>query len=346
MDHARFLSTAATLPDDVLSEIFEHCLPQLPSSHPCISISQVCKAWRRVALRTPRLWTMYNGVLSKNRIPWKLFGRSGNFPVYISMNFNLTFTFPHVPSTHDLDHSSLHKVKGVDIHGSLNLGWITSWLSHFPNLRRLSLMGVQVTYAFMTLMTYIETNLQQLSHLHIICTGWNGTTGLLQLRVWADLAVLTLERGKEIDPLQLFVNFPNLVECSLLSFTHIKRVQGESELRLTNTKLRSLSILVDETATIKDFFDKTTVSSLSTLAFNVEWSVKTKTDVDFLDPFISRSQCKISSLTLLSATNVSPIQTESANRIGTRWSIPHVVFHRGPFETTDVYRDSKDRWYS
>jgi len=352
-DHARFLSTAVILPDDILSEIFERCLPQFPSSQPLrylssISISQVCKTWRRVALGTSRLWTMYHGVLSKNRIPWQLFGRSGNFPIYLSMNFDhFTVALPHVPSPHDLSPSSLHKVKGVDIHGSINLGRITSWLLHFPNLRRLSLIEVQVTYTFIsTLMTYIETNLQQLSHLHIRCIGWHGTTGLLQLRVWADLAVLTLERGKEIDPVQLFTNFPNLVECSLLSFTRIKRVQGESESRLTNTKLRSLNLLVNETVTIKDFFEKTTISSLSTLAFNIEWSIKTKTDVDFLDPFINRSRCKLSNLILLSATIFSPVQTESANRVGTRWSIPRVIFHRGPFETTDVYLDSKDRWYS
>lgn len=47
------------LPDDVLTEIFTQCIPaQLPGWSAGLDVSQVCKAWRMVAMATPRLWTM------------------------------------------------------------------------------------------------------------------------------------------------------------------------------------------------------------------------------------------------------------------------------------------------
>ncbi|KAF9011528.1 hypothetical protein BDZ89DRAFT_901706, partial [Hymenopellis radicata] len=64
-----------TLDDDVLFEIFAHCLPEWPalerklltrpdtdysslnSKYAPWTLSQVCSQWRRVALSAPRLWS-------------------------------------------------------------------------------------------------------------------------------------------------------------------------------------------------------------------------------------------------------------------------------------------------
>ncbi|SJK96992.1 uncharacterized protein ARMOST_00241 [Armillaria ostoyae] len=54
------------LPDDILSEIFSHCVPALDAEMTSSSLdprqapwtlAQICTSWRRVALRTGRLWS-------------------------------------------------------------------------------------------------------------------------------------------------------------------------------------------------------------------------------------------------------------------------------------------------
>ncbi|KAF9527564.1 hypothetical protein CPB83DRAFT_391763 [Crepidotus variabilis] len=49
------------IPDDILQEIFLHCIPingfaALHRSKPPLGLTAVCSSWRRVALATPRLW--------------------------------------------------------------------------------------------------------------------------------------------------------------------------------------------------------------------------------------------------------------------------------------------------
>ncbi|KAJ7280828.1 hypothetical protein C8J57DRAFT_106544 [Mycena rebaudengoi] len=51
-----------TLPTEITSEIFVHFLPPYPERPPATGLSspelfsQICRAWREIALRTPRLW--------------------------------------------------------------------------------------------------------------------------------------------------------------------------------------------------------------------------------------------------------------------------------------------------
>nr|GAT57132.1 predicted protein [Mycena chlorophos] len=63
------LSTYPTLslPPELLSEIFIHCLPaagvdssSTNDTQAPLLLTQVCKTWKRVALSTPQLWTALN----------------------------------------------------------------------------------------------------------------------------------------------------------------------------------------------------------------------------------------------------------------------------------------------
>ncbi|KAJ6561759.1 hypothetical protein B0H19DRAFT_909252, partial [Mycena capillaripes] len=59
--HTALLSPARRLPVDVVSDIFTACLPSdrnaIMSAAECpLLLCHICRAWRDVALSTPRLW--------------------------------------------------------------------------------------------------------------------------------------------------------------------------------------------------------------------------------------------------------------------------------------------------
>ncbi|KAJ6483087.1 hypothetical protein C8R45DRAFT_787134, partial [Mycena sanguinolenta] len=51
-----------TLPNEMVSEIFIHCMPPYPQCPPLsgalspTSLAHICRKWRAVALATPELW--------------------------------------------------------------------------------------------------------------------------------------------------------------------------------------------------------------------------------------------------------------------------------------------------
>ncbi|KAJ3522051.1 hypothetical protein NMY22_g12053 [Coprinellus aureogranulatus] len=67
--HSALLSPIRRLPEDVLETIFYTCnidgiVPSSPtidsSTHPVLTITRVCRLWRRLALKSPRLWSSLN----------------------------------------------------------------------------------------------------------------------------------------------------------------------------------------------------------------------------------------------------------------------------------------------
>ncbi|KAF5332727.1 hypothetical protein D9611_005463 [Ephemerocybe angulata] len=66
--HIAALEPTQRVPDEILSTIFIHCLPNsdiqqwpehmcIGKDYPAVALSGVCRRWRRVALTTPRLWS-------------------------------------------------------------------------------------------------------------------------------------------------------------------------------------------------------------------------------------------------------------------------------------------------
>ncbi|KAJ7681893.1 hypothetical protein DFH06DRAFT_283797 [Mycena polygramma] len=95
--HQALVSPARRLPEDVLRSIFMACLP--PTRNPAIIgqeapflLCQICRAWRSVALATPRLWAAIHIVVPPNSLVQQVIDqvviwlyRSGAVPLHISI---------------------------------------------------------------------------------------------------------------------------------------------------------------------------------------------------------------------------------------------------------------------
>jgi F-box-like len=61
-DHRALLSGARRLPQDIVLEIFLHCLPNdrnavMSSDEAPVLLGRICRSWRQISLSTPRLWS-------------------------------------------------------------------------------------------------------------------------------------------------------------------------------------------------------------------------------------------------------------------------------------------------
>ncbi|KAJ7675222.1 hypothetical protein B0H17DRAFT_946181, partial [Mycena rosella] len=66
--HMAMISPARRLPGDIVRDIFVACLPShrnpiIASDESPLLLCQICSAWRRLALSTPRLWTSVHVVV-------------------------------------------------------------------------------------------------------------------------------------------------------------------------------------------------------------------------------------------------------------------------------------------
>ncbi|KAJ7617860.1 hypothetical protein FB45DRAFT_932836 [Roridomyces roridus] len=104
--HTALLSPARRLPDDIVQAIFLASLPEtrnsaiVPQESPLL-VSQICSAWRNIALSTPRLWaSIYIVVPGQDKLDrfmeqlalWVF--RSGAVPLSISLRFSNTAFSP------------------------------------------------------------------------------------------------------------------------------------------------------------------------------------------------------------------------------------------------------------
>ncbi|KAJ7647131.1 hypothetical protein FB45DRAFT_189955 [Roridomyces roridus] len=95
--YAMYSYPAGRMPRDVWEDIFLHCLP-VPSMQHCTTstapllLLQVCRAWRRVALSLPHLWTslsvaVRNGQASPPlNVASEWLQRSGDLPLQLSLS--------------------------------------------------------------------------------------------------------------------------------------------------------------------------------------------------------------------------------------------------------------------
>ncbi|KAF9042227.1 hypothetical protein BJ165DRAFT_1529669 [Panaeolus papilionaceus] len=72
--HEPILAPIRRLPDDMLEEIFYHCLPTTRNPRPFVSespllLTLVCKRWRYIALASPPLWSMLHLPVPFDYIP-------------------------------------------------------------------------------------------------------------------------------------------------------------------------------------------------------------------------------------------------------------------------------------
>ncbi|KAJ3719333.1 hypothetical protein C8R42DRAFT_723021 [Lentinula raphanica] len=141
--HRALMSPIRQIPDEVLGEIFVHCLPTDRNAIRSLDeapllLTTICRDWRRVALRTPRLWSslhiflppdLNNQAMSRRVTGIRTWlGRSGTLPLSISL---------HTRSQPVRDPHRLAKTTPPDLfinNAKLLIGTITSYSHRFGDL--------------------------------------------------------------------------------------------------------------------------------------------------------------------------------------------------------------------
>jgi hypothetical protein len=111
----RVFSPIRKLPPELLSEIFEYCLSDRVSSlYLRSTLNQICRSWRMVALRTPRLWSALAAFCDGRNLAHLIttcFSRSGETPLKLELFChykNRPFLDALVPFAHRLVSLAAH----------------------------------------------------------------------------------------------------------------------------------------------------------------------------------------------------------------------------------------------
>ncbi|TDL23457.1 hypothetical protein BD410DRAFT_827768 [Rickenella mellea] len=98
------------LPPELVAHIFVHSLPDTKHPHQNeapLSVSSVCRAWRRIAISTPRIWSSICIVFLKGKMPYTYppilktwISRSCNHGFSFTVEYNPT---SYIPGTFDYD---------------------------------------------------------------------------------------------------------------------------------------------------------------------------------------------------------------------------------------------------
>ncbi|KAJ7127676.1 hypothetical protein C8R44DRAFT_99150 [Mycena epipterygia] len=100
--HLSLVSPARRLPDDIVRAIFTACLPSarnptITSDEAPLLLCQLCRAWRSIALTTPRIWARIHIVVPAQAklqhitdVVSTWFTRSGTVPIDVSMVYSQT----------------------------------------------------------------------------------------------------------------------------------------------------------------------------------------------------------------------------------------------------------------
>jgi hypothetical protein len=91
--HQTLLSPMRRLPSELISEIFFHCLPDeicpLRAKRAPLILGMVCRAWRTIALSTPKLWSRLE-LLIYRYYPWRItkecLARAKMYPLSIALH--------------------------------------------------------------------------------------------------------------------------------------------------------------------------------------------------------------------------------------------------------------------
>ncbi|KAJ6536734.1 hypothetical protein DFH09DRAFT_92986 [Mycena vulgaris] len=141
-----------TLPPEITSEIFVHCLsdePQPPHQmHAPILLRRVCKAWERIATSTPALWsTLYLDVGRLNApnaetfqiIVKTWFDRAGSCPLTLLLRGQMGETFIENGPTSEIICFYASRLRNLDLYMEAEDFRALEDIGHFPLLQALTL---------------------------------------------------------------------------------------------------------------------------------------------------------------------------------------------------------------
>ena len=125
--HRAFLAPIRKLPPEILGEVFVQCLLALRDEersrfkkfadvfNVCGPLFRVCKRWKRIALGTPGLWTVFQVIPgTKDRVQMCL-DKSGALPIQILLDPDIRNGFLEVQPILDNFHR-VEEIDGFDVH--------------------------------------------------------------------------------------------------------------------------------------------------------------------------------------------------------------------------------------
>ncbi|KAJ7367761.1 hypothetical protein DFH08DRAFT_829297 [Mycena albidolilacea] len=287
-----------TLPAEIVSEIFLHCLPIYPLFPPLLGpssptvLTQICRKWREIALTTPALWRAIS--LSELAIPigeqaklvdtWLT--RSRCLPVHFQFSNRfapsraaevLASVVPHRARWEYLD---LHHLPPSHVHivaGPMPLLRRLEWLPHNPTTKKFACREVPL------LRTAVLNDVAAGS----VILPWVQLTSLTLLRVYPEECVPILQHTF------------NLVHCQLAL---VARYDDEDTLPdITLPYLRSLTLDGDALGT--EILEALIVPALHDL--RIAESFFGSNIIDALASFLLPSRCLLQELCITDRAVVS-----------------------------------------
>lgn len=279
--HRARLSPLRTVPDQVLQEIFQHCLPDTPyivpnTRYAPLVLTHVCRRWRAVAHGTSELWS---SIALQDRGVWnyelevemmkRWLDRSYTRPIRMSITCPpcTDFGLHGNASCSDVFHLAIaHSSHIRDLCLNVNKTYLHHFINHasLPALRSIviSLHSVQrideplepTTPAFISA-----------PHLRHVTFKGNGTlNNPIPRTLFPQITHLSFDCNLTLDLALLFQDFPNLQHLTLslsLSRDALRvRLPPQSDHRILAPSLLHFEVCLDRD--MVDFGDPTTLETL------------------------------------------------------------------------------------
>lgn len=296
------LSPIRRLPPEILTEIFQYCLPPdkfiRPSPYEApLLLTHVCSAWRNACLANPLLWrsleiTNGTGTLDMNHrrnvsaLTHMWFSRAGTCPLSFSVEDDNIWVQRVMSTLGNLDHRFRHlkinipQSAGLQFEPDRNYSALETFEIFTPQ----GLEDFQVA----TLSSSLLMNAPKLREFI-----WNNGAHLPPSHIrmhWGNLTRLTLNTSINID--QCLMIMSKLERVTHLTFHNICLSNPSvSHLNVTLPELTSFIVCADYN--ISRIFEEVTIPKLNELILNLRyWPNRSITN------FLRRSRCPLQSLNL------------------------------------------------
>ncbi|KAJ7493414.1 hypothetical protein B0H11DRAFT_2006299 [Mycena galericulata] len=322
---------ALTLPPELTSMIFFHCLPEAEFIEPNTSAAplvllRICRQWRYIALSTPALWASLYIDLNRFGLPQQGFddlicdwlSRSGDMPLSIQLHDDYCcFDSP-------VDEDQLQEVLAMI--GGLSARWQTIWFSVFPhdlddlfpvgaNFRRLQKLSMESRCDFTGYNDFPEYPPYELKDAHSLREIQLYSAPWPKLTVpWASLRIYGSEKINVSESVDILRKGTSLSQCTLSLIHSVYKTPIPSHPPITNIRDLTLSERADgtEPLLVMDLLRCLTLPALEHLALKFrDPEDRPPADVTEFIFFASRSslrQLQVLTLCLMPASETGLLQ--------------------------------------